>query len=90
MGSGPINGGDGVVLIFLSLEQKDAQNRCVNRSVLLVLILFGCTLIGPVFAWGNSGGQWRAAWRAWLETLQCYAILAVPGAITALCMWLLG
>ena len=74
----------------LAVGAPAAHNAPVNRYGVLALVLLGCTLVLPLFALLHSGGKWRAAWEAWQESLMNYGILAAPGIVAALLMWLWG
>lgn len=53
------------------------------RTLLLVLVLLGYTLVVPIFVWGNSG-SFRKAVGAWWFFVRYMLVLMVPAAIAAL------
>jgi hypothetical protein len=62
----------------------------VNRTLLLALVLIGFTLLGPLFVLAQTGGDWRAALKAWRESALYWAVLGVPGALVAAWMFIFG
>lgn len=48
------------------------------KLMLLALFIIGCTLVVPLFVWGQSG-SWRTAIRAWWEYARWMLALYVLG-----------
>jgi hypothetical protein len=59
------------------------------RIALLVLVIFGCTLVPAVFVWGNSG-SFRTAVSVWWSFSRYLLVLAVPGIITSIWFGIFG
>lgn len=49
--------------------------------LLLLLFVIGCTLVVPVFVWGNTA-NWRVALRSWRFFALMLLVLAIPGIVT--------
>jgi hypothetical protein len=47
----------------------------------LALALFVCTLVVPLFVWGQST-SWRAAWQAWKQYAAWMGALYLVGLLT--------
>lgn len=53
----------------------------------LALILFGMTLVVPLWVWGMSA-SWRTAWHAWKQFAAWMGALYLLGGVVALFTWL--
>lgn len=52
--------------------------------LLLILSLLGLSSVVPLFVLGMSGGNWRAALKAWAQYGMAIGVLALPGIIIGL------
>ena len=50
----------------------------------LSLFILGCTLVVPLVVLGNTGGNWRAALRAWRSYALVLLALAAPAMVVGL------
>ena len=50
----------------------------------LSLVILGFTLVVPLFVLGNTGGNWRAALRAWRSYALVLLALASPAIIVGI------
>lgn len=56
----------------------------MHPTLLLILSLFGCTLVVPLFVLGATAGNWREALRAWKQFCIVLGALAAPAVVVGL------